>query len=260
MGGLSEGEDVASDVSVVSSFSDRGASPVPSVSSEDATSTTIEYLVPPPVTVFRRHSVGQMDAPLGRTDSEKTVTKRGMSQDVNVDGDAFNVDVNQNQQVAVPDVRASKRIRPFTTVTVTAASAPALLTVPLPAVDSTHSNATTTATTDDDNDQSSTASTAPPSASASASASVPAPRRPRRRGGGTGTRVKRTPCPYCAKSFSRVQDAQRHVSTSCAASPEKEGVECPECGKVLSRLDAVKRHWRGHENPTCEPPEWALRA
>jgi endogenous inhibitor of DNA gyrase (YacG/DUF329 family) len=169
-----------------------------------------------------------------------------MSQEVNVDGDAFNI--NQNQQVAMPDVRASKRIRPFTTVTAT--SAPALLTVPLPAVDSAHPNTT-------EDNQSST-STAP--ASSSASASVPAPRRPRRRGGGAGTRVKRTPCPYCAKSFSRVQDAQRHVTTSCAVSPEKTGVECPECGSVLSRLDAAQRHWRGHENPMCEPPEWALRA
>jgi len=170
-----------------------------------------------------------------------TVTKRGMSQDANVDGDAFNVDINQNQQVVMLDVRASKRIRPFTTVTAT--SAPALLTVPLPAVESAHSNTT-------DNNQ--------PSASAPPS-SAPAPRRPRRRGGGA-MRVKRTPCPYCTKSFSRVQDAQRHITTSCAVSPEKTGVECPECGSVLSRLDAAQRHWRGHESPTCEPPEWALRA
>lgn len=268
VGGPSEGEDAASDVSVVSSsLSDRGASPVPSVSSEGTTSTTVEHLVPPPVTVFRRHSVGQTDAPLGRSDSEKTVTKRGMSEDVHVDGDAFNVDINENQQVVMSDVRGSKRIRPFAAVTAT--SAPALLTIPLPAVESTPYTATNDASlTHDDNNNQPTAPTSTPTStstsaapsSSSSSAPAPAPRRTRRRGGGA-TRAKRTQCEYCSKSFSRVQDAQRHVATSCAASPDRTGIECPACDSVLSRLDAAQRHWRGkHENSTCEPPEWALHA
>jgi hypothetical protein len=87
----------------------------------------------------------------------------------------------------------------------------------------------------------------------------------RRRGGGGGTRTRaaaaagrarRYPCEYCPKTFSRLQDQQRHSTTSCDASPHRETVSCPECGAILSRLDAAQRHWRGHENPSCEPPEW----
>jgi hypothetical protein len=102
-----------------------------------------------------------------------------------------------------------------------------------------------------------TTSTSTPSP-APAPAPAPAPRPTRRRAGGA-TRVKRTQCEYCSKTFSRVQDAQRHAA-ACAVRPDNKGVECPECGAVLSRVDAAQRHWRGHENPTCEPPEWALRA
>lgn len=87
----------------------------------------------------------------------------------------------------------------------------------------------------------------------------------RRRGGGgartrtgaAGARARpRHPCEYCPKTFSRLQDQQRHSSTSCDASPNRATVDCPECGQILSRLDAAQRHWRGHENPSCEPPEW----
>lgn len=109
-----------------------------------------------------------------------------------------------------------------------------------------------------------------PSPSPSPPPSAPASGKPRRttgtgtrrRGGGTktkataGGRSKRHPCEYCPKTFSRLQDQQRHSSTSCNASPNRATVVCPECGSVLSRLDAAQRHWRGHENPSCAPPEW----
>ena len=60
--------------------------------------------------------------------------------------------------------------------------------------------------------------------------------------------------------FSRMQDAQHHIATSCMANLDKMGMQCPECGSMLSRLDLAQRHWRGHENRSCEAPERALRA
>jgi len=111
---------------------------------------------------------------------------------------------------------------------------------------------------------SSASSPASASASASPPAPAPAPRRSRKRAGGssrsTAGRARRTACDHCGKTFSRLQDAQRHATTSCPDNPDREGVECPEpeCGSVLSRLDAAQRHWRGHKDPKCEPPSWAI--
>lgn len=277
MGGSIGGDDVTSDVSVVSSpLSDRGPSPVPSVSSVATTSTMEQFLAQRPATgttSFRRHSIGQTEAPLGGTSSERTVSKRAMSEDV--DGDACNAGIDQNQH-NISDVRASKRICPY----VTATSAPALMTVPLPTVDPAQKDITTdTASRKHEDDSSnstsspvarhptpisasstSTTTTASTSAPAHAAPPARAARRTRRKAG-AATRPKRTQCVYCHKTFTRVQDADRHIATSCSASPEKKGVECPECGAVLSRNDAAMRHWRGaHENSTCEPPEWARRA
>lgn len=103
----------------------------------------------------------------------------------------------------------------------------------------------------------------------STSTSTPASGKPqrrtggnRRRGGGSSSsggrnaRGKRHPCEYCNKTFSRLQDQQRHSTTSCNASPHKATVECPECGAILSRMDAAQRHWRNHENPKCATPDW----
>ncbi|KAH9978384.1 hypothetical protein BJV74DRAFT_859541, partial [Russula compacta] len=101
---------------------------------------------------------------------------------------------------------------------------------------------------------------APSPASISGSSSISTASAPQRRAGRRRPqRVRRTPCEFCAKTFARIQDAQRHMATSCSANPDKMGVECPECHSVLSRLDAAQRHWRGHENPTCETPAWAQR-
>lgn len=112
------------------------------------------------------------------------------------------------------------------------------------------------------------ASPSPSTASASTSASSPAAptRTPNRRATSNRRRAaaarskskprKRFPCEYCDKTFSRLQDQQRHSATSCNASPNRSTVDCPECGAILSRLDAAQRHWRGHENPSCAPPEW----
>lgn len=107
------------------------------------------------------------------------------------------------------------------------------------------------------------ASPAPSSASAfaSASASGRKPRRTNNRrragGGAAASRAKRRyQCEYCPKTFSRQQDQERHSTTSCDASPHRSTVNCPECGAILSRRDAAQRHWRGHENPSCAPPEW----
>jgi len=98
--------------------------------------------------------------------------------------------------------------------------------------------------------------------------STPAPVKPRRanrrRAAGSSSssttttrRTKRFPCEYnCGKTFSRLQDQQRHSVSACDASPTRATVVCPECRSVLSRLDAAQRHWRGHENPTCAAPDW----
>ena len=100
----------------------------------------------------------------------------------------------------------------------------------------------------------------PSSAPATASGGKPRRTNNRRRAGGGGaaaSRAKRRyPCDYCPKSFTRQQDQERHCTTSCDASPRRSTVNCPECGAILSRRDAAQRHWRGHENPSCAPPEW----
>jgi hypothetical protein len=191
---------------------------------------------------------------------------------VNIKGESLDDHADVNQHTAL-DVRAPKRLRPIPTPI----SAPALLTA-LPTIDHAPQEKATA-----DNSSISEGSkldrTSPAPAPATATTTLrrgPAPqstrsssssksgssthptRRTRRRT--ATTRTKRTPCDYCSKTFSRVQDAQRHITTSCTANPDKMGVQCPECGSVLSRLDAAQRHWRGHENPSCEAPEWALRA
>jgi hypothetical protein len=83
----------------------------------------------------------------------------------------------------------------------------------------------------------------------------------RRRGRGSSSigknaQKKRFPCEYCHRTFTRLQDQQRHSTASCIASPNKATIECPECHSILSRMDAAQRHWRSHENPQCETPEW----
>jgi uncharacterized Zn-finger protein len=196
--------------------------------------------------------------------AKRAVSENGdYVQKMDINGDSHDDDVGVHQNI-VFDVRAPKRLRPVATPT----SAPALLT-PLPVVSHApeESNADSSSI---DEDRTSPAPVPTPTpttttrrpastrTTASSSGSGSAHRRSRKRTG--PTRTKRTQCQYCNKTFSRVQDAQRHIATSCAASPDKAGVECPECGSVLSRLDAAQRHWRGHENPGCEAPEWALHA
>jgi C2H2 type zinc finger protein len=100
-----------------------------------------------------------------------------------------------------------------------------------------------------------------PAAPISTPASARPPRRPgnRRRGGGTTGRARkkeRHPCRVCKKTFSRSQDLERHIRTSCTSSNQRATVVCPECHSVLSRMDAAQRHWRAHQNPTCPPPDW----
>jgi hypothetical protein len=159
-------------------------------------------------------------------------------------------------------------------------SAPARLTIPLPdveyfqpedekrrkflAIAPAPAPSPTSASASTPTPTPSPAPTFPSSASVSTPASGRSQRRPgnRRRGGGTtrstgkNARGKRHPCEYCGKTFSRLQDQQRHSTTSCEASPHRSTVDCPECGAILSRLDAAQRHWRGHENPTCPTPDW----
>lgn len=261
---LGGGNEATSDVSLFSTASsDGGASPVLSASSE-GTALQLPPL-PTPATAtgtssFRRHSVGQASAPLGYAPAQKA--KRAVSEDgdyvpeININGEPLNDDVNVNQLFL--DIRAPKRLRPVATPT----SAPALL-IPLPTIGHAPQEATTdnTSVDGDNSDRTSpapapTTTRRPATRPASSSASRSTHRRPGRRPG--PTRTKRTPCEYCPKTFTRMQDAQRHSATSCAANPDKAGVECPACGSVLSRLDAAQRHWRGHENPECEAPEWAL--
>lgn len=199
--------------------------------------------IPAPATgvSFRRHSVGEAGAPLARATGSRT--KRRVTDDddyvpsVDVSGEVSDEDVDNS---LVSNVRASKHRRSVTTPT----SAPACLTVPLP--HSEHAR--------DDTDNASINS------DKISTTTTQQRRRAGNRRAGAARRVKRTPCEFCTKTFSRMQDAQRHMATTCTANPDKTGVECPECHSVLSRLDAAQRHWRGHENPTCEPPAWAQRA
>ena len=168
---------------------------------------------------------------------------------------------------SAPNPRVLKRTH--SAIGIASGSAPARLTIPLPDVQPE----------EDKRRKFQAIAPAPPPTSTSVSASTPvsapaptfpstpvstpAPGKPqrrsgnRRRGGGTGknSRVKH-PCKYCPKTFTRLQDQQRHITTSCNASPEKKTVPCPECGSILSRVDAAQRHWRSHANPKCETPEW----
>ena len=182
---------------------------------------------------------------------------------IDINGESPDDDDDDVHQSIAFDVRAPKRLRPVAMPS----SAPALLT-PLPTVFQPEESNAQSSSIDEDRTShapvptptptTTTTTRRPASTRTTASSSGSAHRRTRKRTG--PARTKRTQCQYCNKTFSRVQDAQRHIATSCAASPEKAGVECPECGSVLSRLDAAQRHWRGHENPGCEAPEWALRA
>jgi len=261
-------EEATSDVSLFSAASsDGGASPVLSASSGYTTSQEPPFPTPATATgtaSFRRHSVGEASAPLGYAASRKA--KRELIEDgdyvpkININGESLDGNVDVNQQFVL-DVRAPKRLRPIVTPT----SAPALL-IPLPTFEHAPQETDNASVSEDNNfklDRTSpapvpTTTLRPSTQSARSSKSGSTHRRARRRT--APARAKRTPCEYCTKTFSRVQDAERHIATSCTANPDKMGVECPECGSVLSRLDAAQRHWRGHENPSCEPPEWALRA
>jgi hypothetical protein len=251
---LAEDDDRQSSLSFDLSSSDGAESPPPYLQPFNNQLPTT-HTQPVGSSSFRRHSFTDTAAPTVRgqkTKCELSADQEHVVKNVRtMEGDSF---------PSAADGHLSKRRRYITKGT-SAASAPALFPVPLPEVDDGGS-------TEEGNGKPHI--TLPPATSAAASASVfaapPAPtstqRRTRRRtgtGGGRTTRAKRTPCEFCGKTFSRVQDAQRHITTSCAASPEKAGVECPECNAVLSRLDAAQRHWRGHENPTSPRPAWMNR-
>jgi uncharacterized Zn-finger protein len=269
--GLSLGEE---DTSALASsdftfISDEEGSPVLSNNS----GSTILHHPPGPVPVpsaagsssFRRHSVGEASAPALRAIGQKT--KRGIGEE--------DVIYSGLPSITVEGVRAFKRSRSGIVETTTATSAPALLSVPLPNVEQhARDDSESSGSVDGDSSQlladlSSLAASSPASVPSPSPSPSPAPAAStrakasasggRRRGGGSA-RPKRTTCLYCTQTFSRPQDAQRHIATSCNASPNKMGVVCPECHQVLSRTDAAKRHWRQHENPTCAPPEWVMRA
>ncbi|KAH9055244.1 hypothetical protein EDB87DRAFT_1341620 [Lactarius vividus] len=220
----------------------------------------------------RGHSIGATSAPPPRVVGMKT--KRDSDNDSDdynyVDGSFFPAAAAATADTA--DAHTSKCMRADGGAIVKATSAPARFIVPLPNVEKNDC--------DDDDGKSSVSSSssgssqslAPASASTSA-ASLPspvptttstvAPRRARRRAGTSGgsggraPRARRTKCDFCPKLFTRAQDAQRHAAASCVENPNRAGVRCPECGQVLSRQDSAQRHWRGHENPQCETPEWA---
>lgn len=274
------------------SFGERGVSPA--LSSAHCTVAAVPCSTPPVAEQAnsspssRQHSVVEASIPESFAHGiDQKATREGEEADdyspqliVNVNGftsDAAtgNTDVDPSFRGA-SNIRALKRSRSV----VATGTAPARLTIPLPDVEYVQP-------AEEDNLKrrkflaiapapSPTLASASASSSASAptfpspSASVPTPasgrpqRRPgnRRRGGGTtrsagkNARGKRHPCEYCGKTFSRLQDQQRHSTTSCNASPHRSTVDCPECGAILSRLDAAQRHWRGHENPTCPTPDW----
>ncbi|KAH9046678.1 hypothetical protein EDB84DRAFT_1575702 [Lactarius hengduanensis] len=221
---------------------------------------------------FHPHSIRATSAPPPRVVGMKT--KRDGADDDDHHYDYNYVDGSSFPATAdTADAHTSKRMRADGGAIVKATSAPARCTVPLPNVEKNDC--------DDDDGKSSvsvssgsssqslapftpaTGSTSTASASTSPVVPAPAPRRARRRAGtggsgsgGRAARARRTKCDFCPRTFSRAQDAQRHAVASCAENPGKAGVRCPECGEVLSRLDSAQRHWRGHENPQCEAPEW----
>ena len=226
---------------------------------------------------FRRHSVGATSA------SERRVGKKTKRDGDVRDDDDDDDDKESNFLTAAADVpvaaHTSKRRRAAggAIVKATPTSAPARFTVPLPLV-LTHEKNDCDVDYDDGSSSissgsqllavSTPASTstslvrspAPTSTPSPSPAPAPALQKGRRRAGTNGARARRVPrtkCDYCPKTFSRMQDAQRHAAASCPDNPYRSGVRCPECGEVLSRQDSAQRHWRGHENPQCEPPEWA---
>ncbi|KAI9442902.1 hypothetical protein H4582DRAFT_1921000 [Lactarius indigo] len=221
---------------------------------------------------FGRHSVRAASAPAPAPRVVGMKTKRdGDDDDLNYVGDSF---FPAAATTDTADAHTSKRMRADGGTIVKATSAPARFTVPLPNVEKNDCDDDDSVSSGSGGLSQSLAPLTPTSASTSSySTSLPspvpastpaaAPRRARRRAGtkggsgGRAARVRRTKCEFCPKTFSRAQDAQRHAAASCAENPGKAGVPCPECGEVLSREDSAKRHWRGHENPQCETPEWA---
>ncbi|KAI9507244.1 hypothetical protein F5148DRAFT_142965 [Russula earlei] len=218
---------------------------------------------------FRRHSIGEASALSVCAIVQKT--KRGVSEEdvsFEVKGEA---DVHHGLVSGAGVYKHSRSV-----MGVSAASAPAIFSVPLPEVEQGSDDAETGSVDRNSSEPFDDLAFGSPAPSSipSPAPSIPAPafdsapatssstsgqRRPRaRRRSGATSRQKRTPCEYCTKTFSRIQDAQRHIATSCNASPKKMGVECPKCGSVLSRLDAAQRHWR--QNRACAPPEWADHA
>lgn len=250
---------MASNISFNFAIGDRGESPLHSVVETSAPGSFAHGIVQK---ATREGEVGHDRVP------QQVINLNGSTSDASTG----NADVDL---CSAPITRVLKRSRSVTAM----GSAPARLTAPLPDVESvpeedkrrkflaiapvpspTAASASTPSTP--------TPAPAPTFPSSPASISTPAsggrpPRRPgnRRRGGGSKSagknpRGKRHPCRYCNKTFSRLQDQQRHSTTACDASPHRSTVDCPECGSILSRLDAAQRHWRGHENPTCPTPEW----
>jgi hypothetical protein len=203
---------------------------------------------------FRRHSVGPSSAPEQRTVGHKTKRDGG---DGTADEDEHCDDVDESYSPA----HTSKRRRAAGAMMISkATSAPARFIVPLPVIVESTTLEKNDVCDDDDassissGSQSQSHSLAPLSPTPSL---TPAPTPPARKARGRSRRTPRTKCEFCPKTFSRMQDAERHAKASCPDNPSKAGVPCPECGEVLSRQDSAQRHWRGHEKPECEPPEWA---
>jgi hypothetical protein len=210
---------------------------------------------------FRRHSVGPSSAP-ERTVGRKTKREGGDAAS-HEDNDNHD-DVDESHFLAAA-AHTSKRRRAAGAIMISkATSAPARFIVPLPTI-AEPQPAEAKNDIDDDIDDTSSISSGSQSQTHSLAISTPTsppaplapPPAPARKSRGRSRRTPRTKCEFCPKTFSRMQDAQRHAVASCPDNPSKAGVACPECGEVLSRQDSAQRHWRGHENPKCEPPEWA---
>lgn len=278
-----EEDEVASNVSLNFDFAigDRSSA----VSS--CTSTPPVPLQASSISSSRRHSVVETSAPVSfargiiqkaTREDEEVSYDRVPQPIINLNGCASDASTGN----ADVDLRSAPNTRVLKRSHSVIGSAPARLTAPLPDVESVRPEedkrrkflaiapapAPSPAAASTSTPSTPTSAPAPTFSSLPASISTPAsggrpPRRPgnrRRGGGGTSTgknaRGKRHPCKYCGKTFSRLQDQQRHSTTACDASPHRSTVDCPECGAILSRLDAAQRHWRGHENPTCPTPEW----
>jgi hypothetical protein len=283
---VGEEDEVGSNISLdfCLSIGERGVSPA--VSSSHCTVPNSTPLVPEQASSnssSRRHSVSETSAPGSfahgidqkATREDEEAGHHFPQPIINVNGSTSDAATGS----ADVDLRSESNTRVLkrSHSIIATGSAPARLTTPLPDVEYVQLK-------DDKRRKFLAIAPAPPPVSASASTptstsaltfpspstsvSTPASERPqrrpgnRRRGGGTtrstgkNARGKRHPCEFCGKTFSRLQDQQRHSTTSCNASPHRSTVDCPECGSILSRLDAAQRHWRGHENPTCPTPDW----